>query len=68
MQIIIHRKVSRIMLTKLCKMGNVTQELLVAIMKQMNETEKKHDEHLEKIQKQLEEEKKSTQNANKYFQ
>ena len=36
--------------------GNVTQELLVAIMKQMNETEKKHDEHLEKIQKQLEEE------------
>jgi hypothetical protein len=38
------------------KSGNVTQELLVAIMKQMNETEKKHDEHMEKIQKQLEEE------------
>ena len=41
---------------KVIQSGDVTQELLVAIMKQMNETEKKHDEHLEKIQKQLEEE------------
>jgi ribosomal protein L13 len=36
--------------------GNVTRDLIVTMMKYMNESEKKHGEHMEMMQKQLEDE------------